>query len=259
MKSLSGSIMFLIGLMISLAGMAQNPAKHIREGNEHFEEKDYAKAETSYLKALETDTGYVAGQFNRADALYEQENYQQAAKIFNSLTERNLSENDQAAVWHNLGNSLVRGNQFGPAAEAYKNALRRNPSDMDTKYNLTYALEKLKDQQKKNQDQKNQDKNQDKKQDKEQQDKDKNKEDQQNKDKKDQGQDKKKKDQDKQNQPQDQDKKKEEQQKQPQPRKISKNEARRMLEALKNNEKQTLKKLKRIKAKGQEVDVEKDW
>lgn len=256
MKSLSGSIMFLMGLMISLAGMAQNPAKHIREGNDYFEEKDYAKAETSYLKALETDTGYVAGQFNRADALYKQEKYQQAAKIFNSLTEKDLSENDQAAVWHNLGNSLVEGNQFGPAAEAYKNALRRNPTDVDTKYNLTYALEKLKDQQKKNQ-KKNQDKNQDKKQDKDQQDKEKKKQDQQNKDKKKQDQDKKNKDQNKQNQPQD--KKKGEQQKQPQPRKISKNEARRMLEALKNNEKQTLKKLKRIKAKGQEVDVEKDW
>ncbi len=258
MKTLPVSFMFAVGLVFTMSAMAQNPGKYIREGNEHFENEEFSKAETSYLKALETDTGYIAGSFNRADALYKQEKYQEAAQIFKSLTKRDLTEKDKAAVWHNLGNSLVQGKQYGPAAEAYKNALRKVPSDHDTKYNLTYALEKLKEQQKqkKQQNQDNKDKKKDKKKD---QKKDKNQDKKkQDKQKKDQNKDKQEKNnKDKQKQPQDQ--KKDEKQQQPQPRKISKNEARRMLEALKNNEKQTLKKLKRIKAKGQEVDVEKDW
>lgn len=258
MKTLSGSFMFVVGLVFTMSAMAQNPGKHIREGNEHFENEEFSKAETSYLKALETDTGYLAGRFNRADALYKQGSYQEAAQIFNSLTESGLNDKDQAAVWHNLGNSLVQGKQYGPAAEAYKNALRKVPSDHDTKYNLTYALEKLKEQQKQNQ-QKNQDNKEQNKDQKKDQKNDKNQDkNNQDKQKKDQNKDKQEQNnKDKQKQPQDQ--KKDEKQKQPQPRKISKNEARRMLEALKNNEKQTLKKLKRIKAKGQEVDVEKDW
>jgi tetratricopeptide (TPR) repeat protein len=258
MKSLSGSFMFLVGLVFTMGAMAQNPGKHIREGNEHFENEEFSKAETSYLKALETDTGYVAGRFNRADALYKQEKYQEAAQIFNSLTESGLTDKDQAAVWHNLGNSLVQGKQYGPAAEAYKNALRKVPSDHDTKYNLTYALEKLKEQQNQQKNQDNKDQNKDQKKDQEK--KDNKNQDKKNKDKQKQDQNKDTQEQnnkDKQNQPQD--KQKDQKEKQPQPRKISKNEARRMLEALKNNEKQTLKKLKRIKAKGQEVDVEKDW
>lgn len=258
MKTLSGSFLFLLGLMFTVGTMAQNPGKNIREGNEYFENEKFSKAETSYLKALETDTGYIAGRFNRADALYEQDKYQEAAQIFKSLSESDLTDKDQAAVWHNLGNSLVQGKQYGPAAEAYKNALRKAPSDHDTKYNLSYALEKLEEKQKQQKNQDNKDQNKDQKKDKEKKDNKNQDKEKQDKNKKDQNKDKQdQNNKDKQKQPQDQ--KKDEKQQQPQPRKISKNEARRMLEALKNNEKQTLKKLKRIKAKGQEVDVEKDW
>lgn len=261
MKIFSVNILLLLGWVVffTFSGYGQNPGKHIRQGNKHFEDNDYAKAETSYLKALEIDTGYIAGRFNRADALYQQGNYEQAAKIFHSLTETALDENNKASVWHNLGNSFMEAKQYSQAVSSYKNALRNNPDDVDTKYNLTYALEKLKEQQQKQQ--QNKDKNQDQKdknQDKEQ---NKEKNSDQNKNNKDQ-QDKqnKKSDQEKNDEKQKQPKNKDgEQKQQPEPRKISKNEARRMLQALKNNEKETLKKLKRIKAKGQEIDVEKDW
>lgn len=249
-------LIFGFWVMCLMAGplQAQNPQKHIREGNKLFEKKEYSEAETSYLKALETDSAFVKGKFNRADALYEQEKYQEAAGIFENLTVENLQSNDKAAVWHNLGNSLTQAKSYKEAVEAYKEALRIKPDDMDTKYNLTYALEKLKEQEQQNQDQ---DQNQDQEEDQDQeQDQNQNKEQNQ-----DQDQDQQQKNDQQQNnknkkQPQDQEDKQKQQQ---QPQEISGEEAKRMLEALKNNEQETLKKLKRIKAKGEKVETEKDW
>ncbi len=250
-------ILVLVSIFSTAYASAQNPSKYIREGNDLYENKKFNEAETSYLKALETDSTDIRGLFNRADALYQQENYSEAGQIFNKLTNKALSENDQASIWHNLGNTMLKSKKYKEAAQAYKNALRKDPADMDTKYNLSYALEKLKEQQKKQQN-KNKDQN-NKKQDK-QKEKQKDKQDKQ-KNKKKQQQDKK--EQDKKQKQNKQDKKEKGDQKkqkqQSQPRKISKQDAKRMLQALKNSEKNTLKKLKKKKAKGQEVETEKDW
>jgi len=256
-------IMILSVLLISSTLSGQNPGKYIREGNELYKEKKFNKAETNYLKALESDSTDVRALFNRADALYQQENYSEARQLFEKLTKKPLSENDQASVRHNLGNSFLESKKYKEAVEAYKQALLKNPSDMDTKYNLTYAIKKLKEQQnkqqKKNQNQnQNQNKNKDKKDKQNQQDKQDQQKKNQEKQKQNQNQDQKKKDQQK-NQNKDKQEDKKKQQQQPQPRKISKQDAKRMLQALKNSEKNTLKKLKKKKAKGQQVETEKDW
>jgi len=248
-------IFLLLGLFPAVFVTGQNPDKYIRQGNDLYGENKFNEAETNYLKALETDSSDIRALFNRADALYQQENYNQAGKIFNNLTKKPLSEDDQASIWHNMGNTKVESKQYKEAVDAYKKALRKNPSDMDTKYNLSYALKKLKDQQ-----QKKKNKNQDQKQNKDKNKKNKNRQDQQkNKDNqnRDQKQDKDKQKQQKNNQ--DQKKKGEQKKQQPQPQKISKEDAKRMLQALKNNEKNTLKKLKKKNARGQEVETEKDW
>lgn len=255
MKTVSGYSILLTGWLLALAvaGYAQNPEKHIRQGNQYYEEQDFTRAETSYLKALETDSTHIKGLYNRADALYEQEEYGEAAKIFSNLSNRDISKHDLAATWHNLGNSMVKAQDYQKAVEAYKNALRNNPDDRDTKYNLTYALEKLKEQEQQQQKDQNQENNQDKDKDSQE------KNDQQKKDQ-DQKQDQEKnKNKDSDNQQPDQKDKQEEQKQQPQPEKISRKDAERMLQALKNNEKETMKDLKRIKAKGEKTTSEKDW
>lgn len=264
-KKIYITAVFLIAVLLSGGVSAQNPNRHIRKGNDLYEEKKYNKAETSYLKALESDSNYVKGLFNRADALYQQENYKEAGRLFEKLTRQPLSEQDQASVWHNMGNTFLKNKKYKDAIEAYKNALRNSPSDMDTKYNLSYAIEKLKDRQKKQQNknkqnknnknnkEKNKDKNKEKSQDKQKQNKDQQNKQKQNKqDKQEQKQDQK---QNKQQNEQNDQKK----QQKPQPRKISKQDAKRMLQALKNNEKNTLKKLKRLKGKGKEIETDKDW
>ena len=257
-KYLFFTVAFLCGLNV----FSQSEKKLVREGNDLFEEENYSEAEIEYRKSLTEKPGYYKGTFNLGDAMYKQENYEESGKLFDEVAELSDDSNIKASSYYNLGNSLLSENKFKESIEAYKKSLRLNPTDADAKYNLEYARKKLNEQeQQQNQDQnKDQDKDQDKKdQDKDQdkKDQDKNKDDQ---DKKDQEQDKDKKDdqKDDQSKNKDNDQKKDEQQ--PQPQKISKQDAQRMLDALKNDEKKTLQKLQLQKAKAAKSSkTEIDW
>lgn len=231
------------------AVFAQKEKKDIHNGNKLYQQQKYAEAEESYRKSVEKTKASVAGNFNLGDALYKQKKFENAAQKFTEIASTSKDKGVKAQAYHNLGNSLLESKKLEESIEAYKKSLMNNPKDDQTRYNLAYAQEKLKQQQQ--QDKNNKDKNKDKKdQDKKDQNKD-----QQDKDKKDQG----KKDQDKQDKDkQDQDKK-DQQGQQPQPDKLSKEDAERMLEALKNEEKNTQDKLKNKKAKGVKGRIVKDW
>ena len=242
---------------------AQNPRKHIRKGNDAFEEGNFADAEVDYRKAVSANPDYYKGKFNLGDAMYEQKNMEESGKIFSELAESAEKPEVKSNALYNLGNTLMVQKKYKEAMQAYKKSLLQNPKDMDAKYNYEYARKKMIEQQK--QQQKNKDKNKDnkdkdKKKDKNKdQNKDKQKQDKQkqDKDKKDQNKDKQDKKQDKKNkqdqQNKDQKNQKGDQQKQKQqqnqPQQMSKKDAQRMLNALKNDEKKTLQKLQKKKAK----------
>ena len=225
-------ITFILAIL-TLAGFAQKENRYLREGNRSFEKGDFSDAEKDYRKALEANKESVKGQFNLGTAVYQEKNFEESANIFAGLGEKSIGKHDKSEVFHNLGNSLLEGQQYEKSIEAYKQALLNNPGDLDSKYNLEYARMKLQQQQ---QDQQNQDK-----QDKQDQDKQ-DKEDQKDQQDKQQNQDK----QDQQKQP-------------PKPDKISREDAERMLEAMKNDEKKTVEKVKKQQVKVGVVSVEKDW
>ncbi len=238
-------LIIILSILIPLAGFSQKEAKLIREGNKSFEKGDFKEAEINYRKSLEKNDKSVKGKFNLADALYEQKDYENAQQMFDALSKNIEDPMKKAEAFHNLGNSFLAADKYQESIEAYKNALRNNPNDMDTKYNLEYARQKLQDQQ---QQQQNQDQNKD--QNKDQQDKQ-DQQDQQNQNKDQQNQ---------KDQQQKQDQNNKDQQQQQQPRQISKQDAERMLQALKNEEKKTIEKLKKEKAKAAKVKKsEKDW
>lgn len=255
----------LLGVLILLGShqaIAQSENKFIRKGNDSFEKGDYQKAEIDYRKALEKNQSSVKGEFNLGGAMYQQQNFEESVKKFEGLTGENLPPEQKAASYHNLGNSLMGLQQYEPAIEAYKNALRQNPDDQDSKYNLEYARRMLQQQQ---QQQQQQDQNQDKKdqedQDQKQDQKDQKKDDQQKDDqqKQDQKNDQQKQDQQQQDQQQN-NQDQQQQQQQQQPKQISKEDAERMLQALKDNEKKTMEKIKLEKLKNaKKVKSEKDW
>jgi tetratricopeptide (TPR) repeat protein len=248
-------LIFTFLFILAITVQAQNERKFVRQGNKYFLEamKDTAhidtvqfnKAEIEYRKAIEKKPTENKWNFNLADALYKQKKIEESAEKFKEIVDKTFDKDEKSRALHNLGNSMLMGNKIDESIAAYKEALRNNPGDMETKYNLQYAMNLKKKQQQ----QKNQDKNKD--QDKK---KDQNKKDQ-NKDQKDQNKDQDKKDKDQQNKNQNQN-----QQNQPQESKISKQNAEQMLQALENNEKKIQDKVKKMQAmKAQSKRVDKDW
>ena len=219
-------------------------------GVEKYKDKKFADAEVNFKKGLDKAPENFITNFNLGDAYYQQQRYEEALNSYKTALSQAKTKNEKAKVYHNIGNSLLKSKQIKESIEAYKNSLKLNPNDEETKYNLSYALDLLKNQ--KNQQKQNQDKNQ--------QNKDQNKDQKQNKDQQQQNKDQQKKDQ--QNKQNQQDQKNQEakqdatQQKQQQ-NKISKKEAERILQALRNNEKDLQKKLRKMK--GKPIKTDKDW
>lgn len=249
-KLLNVALVLAACLILSeMDAFAQGENKFLRRGNNAFEKGDYKAAEVEYQKALEKNRKSEIGEFNLGGALFQQENFEESATLFENASRRDLPDQQRAKSFHNLGNSMVSLQQFEPAIEAYKNALRLNPDDLDTKYNLLYAQQMLRNQQEQEQQQDQQDQNQDQNKD---QDKDQ---------KQDQQQDQKQQDQQQQNQQQESKQQdSQQQQAQGQPKQISKEDAERMLQALQERERRTMEKLKMEEFKNtSRVKSEKDW
>ncbi len=239
----------MIVLMGVILAYGQNERKVIRDGVRAYEDGKFGEAEVQFRKAENINQESYEAEFNTGAALYGQEKYEETVKQYEPMLKQTDDAVKTAHIWHNIGNSMLKAQQYGPSIEAYKNSLRKNPSDPDTKYNLAYAKQKLKEQQQQNQEQQDQDKNknqQDQDKNKNQQDQDKNK----NQEQQDQDQDKNK-NQEQQDQ--------QEQQQQPVPQEISKEDAERMLRAIQQQEKDVKEKVDKKKAAAAKVKTEKDW
>ena len=240
--------------IVSSMAIAQSERSLIRDGNGAYKQGKFADAEVNYRKALNKNQEIESGTFNLGDALYKQGRFDEAAEQYRIAATRQHENDAKAQALHNLGNSLVKGNKIPDGIAAYKEALKLNPKDADTKYNLEYAKALLQQQQQKKQDQKKDDKKDQQKQDKSKEDqkKDQQKQNQQKQDQ--QKQDQQNQDQQQQTQQKEQDK---QQGKQAKKMQISKEDAERILQALRNEERDVQKKLKK-KAPAR-VQVEKDW
>ena|SRR6218665_395957 len=240
-------IVFLLAILLLPAfSAAQQEKKAIYDGNSSYDLKKYEDAEKNYKDALKKNKDSYKASFNLGDAYYKQEKYEEAAEQFQALTHRASSKDTLAKAYHNLGNALLKSKKYQESIDAYKNALKNNPNDKDTRYNLACAQQYLKKQQQQQQQQQEQKKKGDQKKDDK---KDKKDQDQKDKDKKDQD----KKDQDKKNK-ENKDKKEQQQKEQ-----ISKEDAQRLLDALQNDEKDLQGKMKKGKVKGVRAQIEKDW
>lgn len=241
---------------VTVAAFAQQPKKEVREGNKLYKEEKYKEAAAHYQKAVQKQPGYIPGLFNLGNTQYKQQQFEASRKIYEGTAKTATEKNEQAAAHYNIGNTYLEEKKYKEAVEAYKNALRKNPQDEQAKYNLSYALEMLKNQQGGGGDDKNKNEDKKDKQDQDKQDKQDENKDNKNEENKEEKQDQ----QDKQQQDQ-QDKKEEQEEKnkrpQPQPSKLSEQQAEQLLNALQQEEKELQDKLKQ--GKGVPVKVEKDW
>jgi tetratricopeptide (TPR) repeat protein len=222
-------------LIVSSSLYGQEEREYVRKGTRLYKKGEFAGSEGMYRRSMEQDKPFEDASFNLGDALYRQGRFGEAAAEFSRAAAASEGNSlKQSEGFYNLGNSLVKEQKFEESIEAYINSLKLNPDNIQAKYNLAWAQEELKKQQEQQKQQQDQEKNNDQQQDK-------NKEDQQ--DKKDQQQDQKD----------------QEGQQQQQQQSISREDAKRLLDALAANEKETQEKVQRDKAAGAKVRVIKNW
>lgn len=236
---------------------SQGERTNNRSGNKYYKKmlkdtlhKDsilLRKAKIEYLKAITKNPESYEAKFNLANVLFKEKRPDEAIENYKSLITEKTPKKDLGELYFNIGNCLMEKQDFQGAIDEYKKALRKNPKDLEAKYNLEIAKNLLKQ----NPPQKNKDKNKDNKdQNKNNNNKDQNKD---NKDKKDQNKDNSNKEK--------YNNKDQKGNEKPQPNKISKQDAERMLKAIEGNEKGSQKKmmLMKEKEKKQKKPSEKDW
>ncbi|MFI3296019.1 MAG: tetratricopeptide repeat protein [bacterium] len=231
-------LMTVILLLVTFFAYAQKESQHVNKGNKYYENEKYVESEVEYRKGLEKNRDSFSGNFNLGNTLFRQEKFEDAAKQFEQAAAYADGDKERvAASYHNLGNSLLSAGQIEPSIEAYKQALRNNPTDHETRYNLAYAKKMLQQQEEQQQQQQdNQEQNQDQKDQEQQQ------------------------DQQQQQENQEQEQQQQEQQQQQSNNEMTKENAEQILEALQQDEKETQDKVKEQQAKqGKRYKVAKDW
>ena len=227
--------LLLVAGTVQVFAQQKTDRDYLRSGNKLYNDSLFIKAEVDYRKALEINPKSTDAMFNLANALLMQQKAKEAMEQYESVSKIEKDKDKLAQIYHNMGVILQSSKQLPQCIEAYKESLRNNPKDDETRYNLALAQKQLKDQQ---QNQQNQDQQQQQQQKQEEEKQD------QNKDQQEQEQ----KDQQQQNQQQQQQNKNE----------MSKENAQQLLNAVMQDEKNVQDKVKKqIQIQGKKL--EKDW
>ena len=236
-------IIIIFFFSINLFGQDESYNKNLYDGNINYD-KDFLLTENSYRKAISINSSNIKAPYNLSNKYYEEGLYDEALIRQAEALKNANSSNEKHRINHNIGNILMKKDLCKEALEAYKNALRNNPSDDETRYNLSLA-KLCADEQNKNNDKKDENKD-DQKDQKDDQKKDDQKDNQQ---KDDQKNDNKNEQNDKKNNPS----------KDRGSAKLSPEQIKNLLKAMNNEENKVQAKINEKKQKGVKVITEKDW
>lgn len=230
-------LMVLFSLLMVIPACAQDSKQAVlrnalRAGNRYFHQGNYDKAEAEYLKAYEVDSNNVHVLYNLGTTYLMKQDPVPANRKLVKTAQTDAAKNrlKGARIFHNLGVNLQMTQEYDKAISAYKQSLRLNPTDEETRYNLALCQKLRKDNP------------QDQQQQQQQQ------QDQQNKDQ----------EKEKEQQQQQQDQQQQQQQQQPQDQ-MSKENAQQLLEAVKQDEKAVKQRMNQQVKNGTRRKKEKDW
>ena len=151
-------VLIFIWILFSFtAALAQKSNNLVNKGNELYKKGDYKSALTEYEKALQTDQKNNAAQFNAGNALQKEQNYPDATKFFQSVLENASDPGLQSKAGYNKGVAEVKQKQLQEAVNSFKQSLRLDATDNETRENLQKALNELKKQNEKKEDPKKDD------------------------------------------------------------------------------------------------------
>tara|TARA_B100000963_G_scaffold360306_1_gene390669 strand:- start:640 stop:1428 length:789 start_codon:yes stop_codon:yes gene_type:complete len=255
--------LFIIGSFSNFVMAQLNEKLELNEGVKSYEQGDYKTAEQHFLNSFNENPEYSTAIYNAGNAAYLDGNFESAREYYDQYINTIENKNEKAEALHNIGNTYLKnfkekkdGKSLAESINFYKESLRNNPSDEDTRYNLAYALNQLQQQQQqeKNNDQQQNNDNKD------QQKNDQEKKDDQQKDKQDEKGDQKKNEQEKKddqqnNKPQNNSKQEEEKKGEMSQKQIEKN-----LDAINNDEQKILRKVNLKKGDSKKKTKQtKDW
>jgi len=266
---MKNSIFFFLTIItlgcFNLHAQSENYAKFYNKGNK-LSDNNFEQAEKNFRIAINDSLSDLKASFNLSNKYYSEGLYDEAISRQIEATKLAKDNSEKHRTFHNLGNALMKKKLCSEAVLAYKNALRNNPGDDETRYNLALA-KKCEEEQEQNKDDENKDDQQDKDDENkdDQQDKDdENKDDQQDKDDENKDDQQDKDDENKDDQKDKDDKNKDNKSEQPkdnknQQSKLSPQQIKNLLKAMENAEKKVQAKVNDKKQKGTKVVSEKDW
>ena len=246
MKYIHYIIVTVAMLLVGTAQVgAQTDRNLIRQGNRAFKSQKWTVAETQYRKAISKNQKNPQAIYNLGCALMAQQKDSMAIQQFTNAAQLETNRLRRAASYHNMGVIMQNHREYAQAIEYYKMALRCNPQDNETRYNLALCKKLLKNNPQ-NKDKNNKDKNKDKN--KKDQNKDK------NKDNKDKNDDKNKNDKNK-----NKNNKNNQNQNQPNQDKMSRENAEQLLNAAVQQEQATKRKLQKAMSQPRRKAYDKNW
>ena len=151
---------YILLLLTCVAGITfaqKTDRDYLRSGNKLYKDSLFIKAEVDYRKALDINPKSTDAMFNLANSLLMQQKAKEAMEQYESVSKIEKDKDKLAQIYHNMGVILHVNKQYPQCIEAYKESLRNNPKDDETRYNLALAQKMLKDQE---QNQQNQDQQQ---------------------------------------------------------------------------------------------------
>lgn len=236
-------LLFFVAICAVMGASAQHTERDfIRRGNRLYADSLFVKAEVEYRRALDINPQSVEAMYNLGNSLLNQQKPEEAMKMYQAAAlqiptnRKNIAIDDidkvrLAQIYHNMGVLLQNSQQLDACIDSYKNSLRNNPFDHETRYNLTLAMKQRQEQQQQNQNQQQEQEQQKEEEKKEQEQQEKN-----------------------------QTRQEQEQQQQPQQEQdMSKENAEQLLNAIMQDEKDIQEKVKKAMQEVQPRRFEKDW
>ena len=235
--------LFLIVVSLQFNGQSIESKMKLSQGNQDYKNGDFKKSSSSYEKSLSEDEKNIDAFYNSGNSSYMNGDFESARESFNSFISKTNNIDDKSKAHYNIGNSFLteyakEAKEKGKAPSSdilknavkeYQQALRYSPNDKDARYNLSYAMKLLQNQQK--QDQENKDKD--------------DKDQENNKDKDQQGE-------------KDKEKEEKDKKKDPKPNE-TKEQAIKNLDAINNDEQKVLLKVNKKKGDQKKKSKIKDW
>ncbi|HWY12793.1 MAG TPA: VWA domain-containing protein [Bacteroidia bacterium] len=171
-KTGAGAMILVISLCSVTKISAQKEKELIYNGNNNYHSGKNVQAINQYREALKVSPGFKKANFNLGDAIYKEAvgiknskskepimgmkpdslanlMLDEAASQFDVVSQTVSNKDTLHKALHNMGNCRLKQQNYQGAVDAYKKSLKVDCKDEETRYNLAYALKKLKEQQKK--------------------------------------------------------------------------------------------------------------